>query len=160
MEGVGGSIAAASARLRANPLPVLATGACVVALALSLVWRGPALLSRTDGIASESSGLDYADRDIAGGNGVIVDQAAAYMARAMIPENASYRVLVDKRVPDATDLTKPFAWLYYQYFLIPRRQRDDARWIVCIGCNLARDAPAAHELWHDDQGISIARSGP
>jgi len=107
--------------------------------------------------ASRNSALSFADREIAGGNGVVADQAAVYEARDRIPEDESFHVVVGPEFPEGTDLTVPFVESYYQYFLMPRRPRDDAPWIICYGCDLAEYGERAQVVWENGAGIEIAR---
>jgi hypothetical protein len=134
--------------------------ACLVLLCAAALWRAPLAVSRLGSLAGESSRLDYADREIAGGNGIIIDQGALYEARAIIPPGARYRILVGSRLQNATSLSETFAPLYYGYFLLPRRQSAGAPWIVCFGCDLAASAPGAQTLWSGENGISVARAAP
>jgi hypothetical protein len=125
---------------------------------LAAFWRTGAAMLRLGDLAGQNSRLDYADREIGGGNGVIVDQAALYEARAAIPAHASYRFLDGSHLQSATALSAPFAHVYYRAFLMPRRQDPRARWIVCFGCDLATQAPGAVTVWQDSDGISIAKA--
>lgn len=149
--------------MEATPAPappvvrVLVSLLVCVAIGTAL-WRAGATTLHLGKLAGESSRLDYADREIGGGNGVIIDQAALYEAQALIPARASYRMLVGSALQSPTPLSEPFAPIYFRYFLMPRRQAGDARWIVCFGCDLGKDAPGATKLWEDGRGISIART--
>ena len=116
-------------------------------------------MARLGQLAGDSNRLDYADREIAGGNGIVTAQAALYAARQIIPPHTAYRVVTGSHLKDATSLTVPFAPLYYGYFLMPRRQSENARWIVCVGCDLRATSTRAHVVWTDESGISIARVG-
>lgn len=132
---------------------------CLAFLCVGAAWRAPHALARLGRLAGESSRLDYADREIAGGNGVVGDQAALYAARQTIPQGAAYRVATGPHLKSPTSLTVTFAPLYYGYFLMPRHQSAQARWIVCVGCDLPATSPGAHVVWSDENGISIARAG-
>jgi hypothetical protein len=122
------------------------------------LWRAAGTVHQLGGIAGQNSHLDYADREVGGGNGVIIDQAALYEARAWIPRDASYRMLSGSHLQSATPLSEPFAHVYFRYFLMPRRRSDSAPWIVCFGCDLATQAPGARTVWSDSDGIAIARA--
>jgi hypothetical protein len=107
--------------------------------------------------SSSNSSLAFDDREIAGGNSIIVDQTAAYEARGLIPVTASYRVVVGDGLREETELTKTFAEGWFRYFLMPRRPRPDATWVICYGCETT-DLDGAFELvWKDEEGISIGR---
>ena len=140
-----------------------ATRAAVLVVVVVIAAVGaatlPERLSDFSGRADENAALDYADREIAGGNSLVVDQEAVYRARATIPNVASYRVAVGPNVEGATDLTEPYIVSFLVYFLMPRRPRDSASWIICYGCD--RSSLGRHSVvWADDRGISIIRRVP
>ena len=138
--------------------PIRVGVAFLVAVAtLAVVVRYPAVLRELDRDASRNSSLSFADREVAGGNGLVVDQTALYEARARIPEDATYHVAVNAGYEDGSDLTVQYVESYYGYFLMPRRPADDAPWLVCYGCELEEYGARAKVVWKDDHGISIAR---
>jgi hypothetical protein len=110
---------------------------------------------KLDNTASNNSALSYADREIGGGNSILVDQEAAYEARALIPSMGTYRVRVGPGLRNATPLTSTYVESWFAYFLMPRRPAEDARWIICYGCDRSDLAPSFVERWHDENGISI-----
>lgn len=112
-------------------------------------------MSQLGDTASANSELSYADRDIAGGNGVVVDQSAAYEARAIIPRGGRYRLVTGTGVRDATSLTLPFVGWWFQYFLMPRRPDPRGRWVICYGCDTSKLGGTYSARWSDDNGISI-----
>jgi len=114
-------------------------------------------LADLDAAAGKNSALSFADRDIAGGNSIIVDQNAAYEARAVIPRGSTYRVVTGGAVRGATALTPPFVDAWFRSFLLPRRPAAGARWIVCYACDVAKLGGTFGVRWHDDKGISIGR---
>jgi hypothetical protein len=132
---------------------------CLAFLCVGAAWRAPHALARLGTLAGDSNRLDYGDREVAGGNGIVSNQAALYATRQVIPAGAAYRVVTGPHLRDATSLTVSFAPLYYGYFLMPRRQSEQAHWIVCVGCDLHATSPAARVVWSDGRGISIARAG-
>ena len=107
--------------------------------------------------ASNNSSLSYADRDVAGGNELVAYQAALYEARGRIPKDAVYRVLVGADYTGGSALTPAAVDSFYRYFLMPRRQTKDARWIICYGCDLAEHGSRAKVLWEGPEQISIVR---
>lgn len=125
--------------------------------ALAVVLRYPALVREVDRDASRNSALSYADREIAGGNGLVADQTALYEARGRIPEDETYHVAVSTGYEGGSDLTVPYVESYYQYFLMPRRPAEDAPWVICYGCDLEQYGSRAEVVWESDEGISIAR---
>jgi hypothetical protein len=106
--------------------------------------------------ASRNSALSFSDREIAGGNGVVADQTAVYVARSRIPEDEPFHVAVGPGFVGGTELTVPYVESYFQYFLMPRRPAEGAPWIICYGCDLAEYA-SAEIVWDNGQGIAIAR---
>lgn len=136
--------------IRVGVLFLVATVTIAVAIAY------PRLLRDLGDDASRNSALSYADREIAGGNGLVADQAAVYAARSLIPEDETYRVDASPEYEGGSDLTPGYVDSYYRYFLLPRRQADDAPWIVCYGCDLSHYV-RPDVVWEDDEGISIAR---
>jgi len=109
--------------------------------------------------ASTSGSLSFSDREIAGGNGIVVDQTVVYAARALIPEDESYHVAVAPDYAGGSDLTRDHVASYYRYFLMPRRPVQGAGWIVCYGCDVAEYGDRAEVLWRLDEDISIVRVG-
>ena len=109
--------------------------------------------------ASTSVSLSFSDREIAGGNGIVVDQTVVYAARALIPEDESYHVAVAPDYAGGSDLTRDHVASYYRYFLMPRRPVQGAGWIVCYGCDVAEYGDRAEVLWRLDEDISIVRVG-
>ena len=130
---------------------------CVGAAAAFAIWRYPVAVSEIHEEARRNSRLSYADREFAGGNGIVVDQEVLYQARARIPESATYHVKVVRRVTGATDLTVPYVSSFATYFLMPRRQAEDAPWVICYGCRRSDLPERAHIVWAQGAGISIAR---
>jgi hypothetical protein len=127
-----------------------------VALSVTAVYYLKAL-SQLGNTASNNSSLTYDDREIAGGNSVIVDQAAAYEARSLIPRRAAYRFAIGSLLQERTELTEKFAGDWFRYFLMPRRPRLDARWVICYGCDISALGSSYAVRWHDEKGISIGR---
>jgi hypothetical protein len=117
----------------------------------------PRALDQLGDEASRNAALSFADREIAGGNSVIVDQIAAYEARALLPAGETYRVVTGGGLTEKTDLTLPFVDSWFRYFLMPHRPSGSARWIVCYGCDATQLGGRFVEMWHDDAGISIGR---
>jgi hypothetical protein len=134
---------------------VLVSAAALVVACIYL----PKALSRFGEVATSNSRLSYADREIAGGNSVIVDQNAAYEARGLIPSADTFRVRVGPAMKDATPLTLTHAESWFRYFLMPRRPSPRARWIICYGCDTTELGPSYRTVWRGESGISIGRLG-
>jgi len=133
-----------------------AAASAMVAVAVLLYELPHAVhtLGREDG---KSSALSFADRDIAGGNSIVVDQLAAYAARGLIPEDEPFRVVVGPNLKQATPLTAQAVSPWFNYFLMPRKQTGDAQWVVCYGCDTSKLGGSYTALWQDDKGISVGK---
>lgn len=128
----------------------------VVALSVGAVYYVKSL-SQLGDAASRNASQSFEDREIAGGNSIVVDQRVAYEARGLIPERDSYRVLVGANLREQTELTQEYVAGWLAYFLMPRRPRDDARWIICYGCDRSALGDSYEIRWQDGKGISIGR---
>jgi hypothetical protein len=128
----------------------------VVSLAVVAIEL-PKRLGGLGDVSAANASLSYADREIAGGNSVIADQLLAYEARAILPRDASYRVVVGVKLTKQASLSTASVPGWLRYFLMPRRQDDGARWVVCYGCDPARLGAGYEALWSDDFGISVGR---
>jgi hypothetical protein len=128
----------------------------VLATVVAVVVGYPTTLKDRSDAAARNAALSYADREIAGGNGLVADQQVVYEARARIPPDATYHVAVDQNFQAGSDLTVPYVAGYFHYALMPRRPAEDAPWIVCYGCDLAKYGES-EVVWRNDDGISIAR---
>jgi len=127
-----------------------------VSLAVAAVEL-PKRLGDLGDVSSANASLSYADREIAGGNSVLADQQLAYEARAILPRDASYRVVIGPRLTKEATLSTASVPSWLRYFLMPRRQAEGASWVVCYGCDPARLGAPYELLWSDDFGISVGR---
>jgi len=132
----------------------------VAVTVVAAVIRLPSAIERLGDDANGNAHLSYTDREIAGGNGVVEDQLAAYEARARIPPDDTYHVAVSDEFQAKSSLTVPYVANYFHYFLVPRRQAEGAPWVVCYGCDLAAYGEDTQVVWTDGNGISIARVRP
>ena len=140
--------------------PVRVGVVLLVAVAtLAVVVSYPGLLRELGDDAAANTALSYADREIAGGNGIVVDQEAVYAARSLIPQHASYHVAVGAGYV-GQELTRDHVASYYRYFLMPRRPVENARWVVCYGCDTSQYGDETEVVWSGDEDISILRVGP
>ena len=135
----------------------LGVALCVgVALAYGLVYFVKAV-DRLGDQASSNAALNFDDREVAGGNALVVANAPLYEARGLIPEDETYRVIAGPNVEGANDLTAAFIDQYARYFLMPRRPAADARWIICYGCDPAELGEGFEVLWQHETGVAIGR---
>ena len=148
-------IAAAREHVRKRGASAVIVVLCVALTLLVAGIRYVKALSQLADTASTNSSLSFDDREIAGGNSIVVDQLAAYQARALIPVTDSYRVVVGPGLRGATELTEDHIGGWLRYFLMPRRPEDDARWVICYGCDPATLGNRYEVRWRDDNGISI-----
>jgi hypothetical protein len=139
-----------------SALPRLGVVFCVVVALIAAVVRYPAAIREANDTVSHNAALDYADREIAGGNGVVADQAAMYEARSRIPGGATYRVVTGAKDPSFSELTIPFIEDFATSFLLPRRPSPTAPWVLCYGCNSSL-FPNGEVVWNDGEGISIIK---
>ena len=132
---------------------VLCAGVAVIFSAVYL-WRAVDTLGDT---AGRNAALNFDDREFAGGNSLVVDKRALYEARALIPEDGSYRVATGPGVEGATELTEPYIDQFARSFLMPRRPKPDASWILCYGCDVSELGPGVEVVWENGAGIALAR---
>jgi hypothetical protein len=127
----------------------LGVAICVsLALVVGVVYFAKALDELgTDASANAEANTD--DRALAGGTSLGLVQEALTQARGVIPERGAYRLVVG---PDATNIGQ-----FARYFLMPRRPRADARWVLCYGCDLASLGADLDVLWQDDAGNVVGR---
>jgi len=144
------------ARKDLTPIQVGVVVCAVVATALVIAYF-PRAIGKFQDAAAANSALSYDDREFGGGNGFVIDKAALYEARGLIPPSASYRVVTGSRLRGSTPLTAPFIESFARYFLMPRRPEPNARWIVCYGCDVSTLGGHLDVLWRDSDGIEVGR---
>lgn len=127
-----------------------------VALVAGLVYFVKAV-DRLGDTARTNAAQNFDDREFAGGNALVVANRPLYEARALIPEDETYRVVTGPDVEGATDLTASFIDAYARYFLMPRRPSPDARWIICYGCDPAGLGAGFEVHLEDEAGILVGR---
>lgn len=128
-------------------------------VATVLIAAGVGYVAMLPEVGREATGndsLSFSDREIAGGNSVVADQAAVYAARALIPADQTYHVAVSPDYAGGSDLTREHAAGYYRYFLMPRRPAEKALWVICYSCDLG-DYGNAEIVWRGAEEISIVR---
>jgi hypothetical protein len=132
---------------------------CVAGAVLIAVIQVPLAVSRLDHRANHFASLNFDDREFAAGNGIYPDTHVLYAARAAIPSHGTYRVAAGlKHLAGRTNLTKPFALTFARSFLLPRLPAANARWVICVGCDVSQ-LPGAHVTWTDGAGSSLLRVG-
>jgi hypothetical protein len=132
---------------------------CVLlAAAFGLIYFVKAV-DRLGDDAARNAAANFDDREFGGGNSIVVDKRGLYEARALIPEHATYRIVVGGGVEDATELTEPYVDQFARYFLMPRRPAPDARWILCYGCDRSQLGDDFEVVWDNGQGIVLGTVG-
>lgn len=129
---------------------------CLGVTLVALVVRYPDAIADLDALADANSALSYADREVAGGNSVVASQAAILEARARIPPDDTYAVRVGERQEGWSDLTADFVPGFAWSFLLPRRQADDGRWVLCYACDRAA-LGEVEVVWEGEDGVSLLR---
>ena len=128
---------------------------CVGAAAVATLVRYPAAIFDLNDLARRNAAQSYTDREIAGGNSVIPSQQLMYEARARIPEDETYEVVVGEPLEGWSDLTSDHAAGFARYFLFPRRSAPGAPWLLCLNCGLDGTGEV---VWRDEEvGVSIVR---
>ena len=103
-----------------------------------LDWRADLNASRT-----------YLDRTYADDGQVIEDRRVVEDARLWMPEDATYRLVIGEREPSVR--FGEVAPDFLRYFLLPRRESVDARYVFCIDCD-------ASELGDDVEVLSRGKA--
>ena len=134
--------------------------AYVVAVTLVVVAiEFPQRISGLGDTARANASLSYADREIAGGNSVLADQLLAYEARSILPAGEPYRLAIGSKLTKQASLSTASLPGWLGYFLLPRREDDRARWVICYGCDTSALGGIYTAIWQDDLGISVGRTG-
>lgn len=129
---------------------------CVATTLVAAAIRFPQTFADANRTARANAASDYLDREVGGGNSVLPAQAVAIEARGRIAASGTFDVDVGPPQEGWSELATPDAIeTYLRYFLLPRRPRDDAPWVLCFACD--RDAhPGARVVW-EDEGLAILR---
>jgi hypothetical protein len=135
-------------RTRGSRTVGVGVAACTVAAAIVAALRLPFAVVDVDRDTAHLSSLSYEDREFAAGNSVIPNQRLLYEARARIPSSGTYRVVTGAGRIE-------FAATFATYFLMPRRRRENARWVLCLGCDARTVAPGTRTVWSDGAGSSL-----
>jgi hypothetical protein len=148
-----GAVTTDSLRLRVLRVGVI--GIVVVACFVAAVYYVEAIRD-LDRKAGDNSALDFQDRQIAGGNVVLISQDPLAWAKAIIPPTATYRVVTGPNLGETTGF-ETYVPDYFRYFLMPRRQTDDASWIICYGCDSSQWGDRYRVLADAGNGITVGR---
>ena len=133
--------------------------ACVAIVLAAVVQHYPEAMRVAADEARQKAALSVEDREFAGGNSVVADQSGLLEARLKIPEAGTYSVDVGPPAEGWTELTAPYIGWFARYFLLPRRQLDEAPWVLCYACDTAAH-PGFETVWIGYDGISILERRP
>lgn len=150
-------------RLTGRPggTPRLVVVFCVAVTLVALAIRYPQAFADANRTARANASLDYLDLQLGAGSSVLPDQSIAIEARGWIPRDGTFTVAVGAPLDDWPELTtQGVVETFMRSFLLPRRLRDDGRWVVCLACD--RGAyPGARAVWEDtDQQLAVLRRRP
>jgi hypothetical protein len=109
--------------------------------------------------ARSRAALSFDDREFAGGN-ALVSNAPLYEARALIPEDETYRYVVGAGLEGEDATLAIQVGDYLRYFLMPRRRADDAPWVFCYRCEPAELGEGFEIVYRDEERILIGRRAP
>jgi hypothetical protein len=132
--------------------------ACVVlTLAVTLRWLFHDALPGQDHWASLNSSETYAQRTFPSdefiGSGHVAEDARLWM-----PRGATYRIIVGPKYENT-----PWGWAapnFLEGFLFPRKRNDsDAKWVLCLGCDVGALGPSLHVLSNGGNGVVFGRLG-
>ena len=129
---------------------------CVAVTVVGVLIQLPGVLRDAHRDARKYVGLSYADREVGGGNSVVVDQTAVYVFRALIPKDETFEVLVGEPQPDWSNLTQTSTLDWFRADLVPRRIEAGAPWVICYACDRAAVGEAT-VMWEGRGGISLLR---
>ena len=135
--------------------------ACTAAAIVAVLIELPQALDRLGDRATRSAALTYEDREMGAALGVVADQRALREARALIPSDGTFNIIVGPApIEGATELTRPFIESSATSFLIPRRHSDSSPWVLCYGCDARSLGERATVVWSNGAGISLVMRAP
>jgi hypothetical protein len=132
-------------------------GLGVLAVVAAAVLASVSRLDNTFGVvdwrADQNASRGYLERiygvsaDRIGSRRVVED------ARLWMPTDAKYRILVSPNTR-LSHLAIGVATDFLRFFLLPRLESDDAPWIFCFDCNVAKLRDGFRQL-SEDNGLSF-----
>lgn len=133
---------------------------CTVVAAVAGVARLDEALGLFDWRADMNAGRSYLER-FYGDEGVVPDRSVVEEARARMPEDAAYSVVIGPGAPERGSWHPNLVADFLRYFLVPRRQTDSrsAEWIFCLGCDVSALGDRFVVLARGDGRFSFGRRG-
>jgi hypothetical protein len=109
---------------------------CAVVATLLCLHRLDQVMGLFDFRADRNSAQGYLERLYAD-DGVVRSRRVVEAARARMPDDAAYAVVVGDELGAGNRFTPLVAAEFLNYFLLPRRQVDvaTADWAFCFGCD-------------------------
>ena len=131
---------------------------CAAAATLVCLTRFDQVMGLYDWRADRNDAQGYLER-LYGDDGVVRSRRVVEEARARMPEDARYRVVVGPRLGEGNRFTSVVVAEFLDYFLLPRRQVDDASadWAFCYGCDTAALGKRYEPLADAGNGVSFGR---
>ncbi|MEX2049121.1 MAG: hypothetical protein WEB90_06050 [Gemmatimonadota bacterium] len=132
---------------------------CVASAAAIGLFRIDEVLGLFDWRSDQNAALAYLER-IHGDDGVVANRQVVEDARALMPEDAAYRVLVGPHLRAANDSAGALISDYLRYLLVPRRQIETgpAEWVFCYGCELSELSEQFEVLSDGGDGTLFGRT--
>jgi hypothetical protein len=140
---------------------VAGTALCVVVAALVCLERFDQVLGLFDWRADRNASQSYLELLYAD-EGVVGDRRVVEEARLRMPDDARYRVVVGPDLQAGNRFTPVVIAEYLEYFLLPRRQVDDAsaEWALCYGCDPRELGQGRVQVADGGNGVSFWRLPP
>jgi hypothetical protein len=129
----------------------------VVVVALAVVAGATRLdeaLGLLDWRADVNASRSYLDRTYADDGLVVESRRVVEDARLLMPEDATYRILIG--ASEAGVRFRDVAPDFLRYFLLPRRESDDATYVFCLDCDVAA-LGEDFEVLSEEGGIVFGR---
>jgi hypothetical protein len=126
------------------------------------VIASAAQLDHTFGVvdwrADQNAGRGYLERTYGVGSDRIGSRRIVEDARLWMPKDAKYRILVGPK-PALSQRGLGVASDFLRFFLLPRLESQDAPWILCFDCNVAKLRDGFRQL-SKDNGLSFWKKRP
>jgi hypothetical protein len=132
--------------------------ACAALAALICLERLDQVMGLYDWRADRNDRQGYLAR-LYGDDGVVRSRRVVEEARLRMPADARYRVVVGPGLGPGNRFTPVVVAEFLEYFLLPRRQVDDAtaEWAFCYGCDPASLGRRYEKLADAGNGVSFGR---
>jgi hypothetical protein len=117
---------------------------CIAVVAVLGLTRLDEALGTFDQAADENAARAYLDRVYGDQTNILGSRRVVEDARLTIPETDTYRMVLGPiELGRYNALIAPD---FVRYFLLPRREAPDARWILCFACDVDELGPGFEVL--------------